>query len=86
MNQMLEAGGGVTYRHQVRGSGTGLRMINNGWYYFPTRTRCSGLSPWEARMVNIDVSIGPNKTFAAGGDSQVTSTVRDLRCSGEGQE
>jgi hypothetical protein len=40
MNQMLEAGGGVTYRHQVRGSGTGLRMIDNGWYYFPTRTRC----------------------------------------------
>jgi hypothetical protein len=86
MNQMLEAGGGVTYRHQVRGSRTGLWMIDNGWYYFPTRTRCSVLSPWEAKMVNIDVPIGPNKAFAAGADSRVTSTVRDLPCRGEGLE
>jgi hypothetical protein len=82
MNQTLEAGGGVTYRHRVRGSGTGLRMIDNGWCYFPTRTRRSVLRPWEAKMVSIDVPIGPNKTFA-GGDSRVTSTVRDLPCTGE---
>jgi hypothetical protein len=45
-----------------------------------------GVESWEAKMVNIDVPIGPNKTFAAGGDSQVTSTVRDLPCRAEGQE
>jgi hypothetical protein len=83
MNQMFEAGGGVTYRRQVRGSGTGLWMIDKGEYYFPTRTRCSVLRPWEAKMFNIDVPLGPNKTFAAGADSRVTSTVRDVPCTGE---
>jgi hypothetical protein len=34
-------------------------------------------------MVNIDVPIGPNKAFAASADSRVTSTVRDLPCTGE---
>jgi hypothetical protein len=73
----------VTYRHQVGGSGTGLWRIDNGGYYFPTCTRCSLLGPWEAKMVNIDVALGPNKTFTAGADSRVTSTVSDLPCTGE---
>jgi hypothetical protein len=57
-------------------------MRDKGGYYFPTSTRCSVLSPWEATMFNIDVPLGP-KTFAAHADSRVTSTVRDLPCTGE---
>jgi hypothetical protein len=80
---MLVAGGGYTYRHQTPGYVRGLRIVNNGWRFGPIDNRCSVLSPWEAKIVNIDVAPGPNQTFPADAAYRVTGVVRDQPCNSE---
>jgi hypothetical protein len=83
VDRMLVAGGGYTYRHQTPGYVRGLRIVNNGWRFGPIDNRCSVLSPWEAKIVNIDVAPGPNQTFPADAAYRVTSVVRDQPCNSE---
>jgi hypothetical protein len=83
VKRMLVAGAGYTYRHQTKGSAVGLRIVNKGWYYGPLASRCSVLSPWEAKLVNIDVPVGPDKTFPADADYRVTSVVANKPCDTE---
>jgi hypothetical protein len=70
VDRLLVSGGGYVFRQQVPGSVTGLRIVKN-WVYGPIDNRCSVLSPWEAKIVNIDSNY------------QVTEVVRDQPCDTE---
>jgi Bacterial TSP3 repeat len=83
VDRMLVGGGGISYRHQVPGYVTGLRIINDSWYYGPIRNRCSVLSPWEAKIVQTDAVVGPNKTLPANAAYRVTRVVRNQPCNTE---
>jgi hypothetical protein len=80
IDRMLVAGGGYTFRHQVPGSITGLRIVNDGWYYGPLGSGCGQIRNWEAKIVDIDVPVGPKKTFPPDADYRVTRVVRDQPC------
>lgn len=71
VDRMLVAGGGYVFRQQVRGSVTGLRIVHKSWLYGPIDNRCSVLSPWEAKLVEIDSNY------------QVTRVVRNQPCNTE---
>lgn len=83
IDRMLVAGGGYTFRQQVPGSVTGLRIVNNGWYYGPLGSGCAEIRSWEAKLVDIDVPVGPKKTFPPNADYRVTNVVRDQPCNTE---
>jgi Bacterial TSP3 repeat len=69
IDRLLVSGAGYTFRQQVAGSVTGLRIVNDSWVYGPlAEMDCSVLSPWDAKLVTIDSNY------------QVTATVRDLPC------
>jgi hypothetical protein len=71
VDRLLVAGGGYVFRQQVPGSVTGLRIVNKSWVYGPIDNRCSVLSPWDAKIVDIDSNY------------QVTRVVRDQPCNTE---
>jgi hypothetical protein len=52
-----------------------LRIANNSWIYGPLDAKCSVISAWEAKIVNVDW-----QTY------QPTSVVRDLPCTTNGGE
>jgi hypothetical protein len=55
VDRLLVSGGGYSFRQEVVGSVTGLRIVSNSWVYGPlTEMDCSVLSPWEAKLVTID--------------------------------
>jgi hypothetical protein len=69
IDRLLVAGGGYTFRQEVAGSVTGLRIVDRSWVYGPLdEMDCSALSPWEAKLVTIDA------------DYQITRSVNDLPC------
>jgi Bacterial TSP3 repeat len=68
VDRMLVAGGGYVFRQGVPASITGLRIVNRSWVYGPISNLCSVISPWEAKIVNIDSNY------------QVTGVVRDQPC------
>ena len=57
VDRMLIGGGGYVYRHQTPGSVTGLRIIDNSWWFGPIDNRCSVLGPWEAKIVETDAAV-----------------------------
>ena len=59
---------GFSFRDTIPGSVTGLKIQNNSWIYGPLETNCSVISPWEAKIVDIDANY------------QVTGIVRDQPC------
>jgi hypothetical protein len=66
---LLVSGGGYTFRHQLPGSITGLRIVDRAWVYGPLDSMdCSSLSGWEAKLVSIDANY------------QVTGVVADQPC------
>jgi hypothetical protein len=69
IDRLLVAGGGFSFRQQVAGSVTGLRIVHRSWVYGPLdEMDCSVISPWEAKLVRIDARY------------RVTRVVRNLRC------
>ena len=69
MDRLLVSGGGYSFRQQVSGSVTGLRIVDGAWVYGPMEEMdCSSLSSWEAKLVTIDANY------------QVTGVVRDQPC------
>jgi hypothetical protein len=83
VDRMLVSGAGAVYRHQVPGSVTGLRIVDNSWVYFPIDNRCSVLGPWEAKIVDIDVPVTRTGAPSPDADYRVTRTVRDQPCDTE---
>lgn len=71
VDRLLVSGGGYVFRQQVPGSVTGLRIVNRSWVYGPIDNRCSVISPWEAKIVNVDSSY------------RVTGVVRRQPCNTE---
>jgi hypothetical protein len=71
VDRLLVSGGGYTFRHEVPGNVTGLRIVDNAWVYGPMDgVDCSRHPSWEAKLVTIDANY------------QVTSVVADEPCSG----
>jgi hypothetical protein len=69
VDRLLVSGGGYTFRHEVAGSVTGLRIVDRAWVYGPVDgLDCSKLSGWEAKLVTIDANY------------QVTQVVGDQPC------
>jgi hypothetical protein len=69
VDRLLVSGGGYSFRQQVTGSVTGLRIVDRAWVYGPLdEMDCSSLSNWEAKLVTID------------SDYQVTGVVGDQPC------
>jgi hypothetical protein len=69
VDRLLVGGGGMSFRQQVSGSVTGLRVVNNSWFYLPLdEMDCSVIDPWEAQLVDIDAS------------NRVTNVVAPLPC------
>jgi hypothetical protein len=69
VDRLLVSGGGYTFRHEVTGSVTGLRIVDQAWVAGPTDgVDCSKLSSWEAKLVTIDANY------------QVTGVVADQPC------
>jgi hypothetical protein len=69
VDRLLVSGGGYSFRQQVTGSVTGLRIVDRAWVYGPLdEMDCSSLSNWEAKLVTIDA------------DFQVTDVVGDQPC------
>lgn len=69
IDRLLVAGGGFTFRQEVSAAVTGLRIVDRSWFYGPLdEMNCSVISPWEAKLVNIDANY------------QVTRVVRNLPC------
>jgi hypothetical protein len=69
VDRLLVSGGGYSFRQQVTGSVTGLRIVDGAWVYGPLdEMDCSSLSNWEAKLVTIDA------------DFQVTDVVGDQPC------
>ena len=69
IDRLLVAGGGYSFRQELPASVTGLRVVDRSWCLGPlTEMNCSVISPWEAKLVNIDANY------------QVTSVVRNLPC------
>jgi hypothetical protein len=83
VDRMLISGGGAVYRHQTPGSVTGLRIVNNSWVHFAIDNRCSVLSPWEAKIVDIDTPVSPYRGPSPDADYRVTRIVRDQPCNTE---
>jgi hypothetical protein len=55
IDRLLVSGAGFTFRQGLRGSVTGLRVVNNSWVYGPLDDMvCSVLSHWDAKLVTID--------------------------------
>ena len=71
IDHLLVQGGGYPFRLGVPGPVKGLRVVNNSWAFGPIDVKCSVVSPWEAKIVNIDANYA------------VTSTVRDQPCNTE---
>jgi hypothetical protein len=69
IDRLLVSGGGYTFRQQVAGSVSGLRIVDRAWVYGPLdEMDCRVLSSWEAKLVTIDANY------------QVSSVVRDQPC------
>jgi hypothetical protein len=69
VDRLLVSGGGYSFRQQVTGSVTGLRIVDGAWVFGPLdEMDCSRLSNWEAKLVTIDSNF------------QVTGDVRDQPC------
>lgn len=69
IDRLLVSGGGFSFRQQVAGSVTGLRIVSRSWVFGPLdEMDCSVLSPWEAKLVTIDSRY------------RVTRVVRDQPC------
>jgi len=69
VDRLLVSGGGYSFRHEVAGSVTGLRIVDRAWVYGPMDTvNCSSLSSWEAKLVTIDANY------------QVSGVVADQPC------
>jgi hypothetical protein len=69
VDRLLVSGGGYTFRHEVPGSVTGLRIVDGAWVYGPmVEMACSSISSWEAKLVTIDANY------------QVTGVVSDQPC------
>jgi hypothetical protein len=69
VDRLLVSGGGTSFRQELPGSVTGLRVVDGAWGYFPLdEMACSSLSSWEAKLVTIDANY------------QVTQEVGDLPC------
>ena len=83
VDRMLIGGGGYVYRHQTPGSVTGLRIIDNSWWFGPIDNRCSVLSPWEAQIVRTDATAVPGGVPSPDADFRVTSFVRHQPCDTE---
>ena len=74
VDHLLVSGGGYVFRHQVPGSVNGLRIVNNSWVFGPIDNACSVISPWDAKIVNIDSSY------------RVTEIVRNQPCNTEAHD
>jgi hypothetical protein len=69
---LLIKGGGYSFRMGTRGSVRGLKIVSGSWRYAPidiTDAGCGAISPWDARIVDVDAGW------------HVTRTVRTLDCS-----
>jgi hypothetical protein len=71
VDRLLVAGGGYVFRQGVRGSVRGLRIVDKSWVYGPIDSACSDLSPWDAKIVEVDAHY------------RITRTVRKQRCNTE---
>jgi thrombospondin type 3 repeat protein/binary toxin B/toxin PA len=68
---LLVRGGSYSFRMGTPGSVRNLMIVNNGWRSGPiliVDAGCSAISPWDARIVNVDANL------------QVTGTVRSQPC------
>jgi hypothetical protein len=69
IDRLLVSGGGYTFRQQVAGSVSGLRIVDRAWVYGPLdQMDCSVLTSWEAKLVTITSNY------------QVSHVVRDQPC------
>jgi hypothetical protein len=69
IDRLLVGGGGYTFRQEVPGSVTGLRIVGDSWVYGPMdEMDCSVLSPWDAKIVRVDA------------DYRITRVVRKQGC------
>ena len=68
VDRLLVMGGGYPFRLGVRGSVSGLKIVDRSWGYGPLEVRCSVLSGWDASIVTITP------------DYQIARTVRSLPC------
>jgi len=71
INGLLIKGGPYPFRLGTRGSVQGLKIVNNSWDFGPiliTDAGCGAISPWEAKVVEVDSAF------------RVTRTVRALPC------
>jgi hypothetical protein len=73
VDNLLVAGGAYSFRLGEPGTVSGLKVANNSWIYGPLDSKCSVITSWEAKIVNVDWN-----TY------QPTSTVRDLPCDTNG--
>jgi hypothetical protein len=69
VDRLLVSGGGYSFRQELTGSVTGLRVVDGAWGYGPLdEMACGSLSNWEAKLVTIDANY------------QVTGVTGDLPC------
>ena len=73
VDNLLVAGGAYSFRLGEPGTVSGLKVANNSWIYGPLDSKCSVITSWEAKIVNVDWN-----TY------QPTSTVRNLPCDTNG--
>lgn len=72
IDHLLVKGGSYPFRLGVPGSISGLKIVNNSWFYAPVDVNCAALTDWNAEIVEIDQNY------------QVTSVVRAQPCLGSG--
>jgi len=71
VRRLLVTGGGYPFRLGVRGTVSGLKIVNRSWVFGPIDVACSLVSAWDAKIVTIDANY------------QVMRTVRTQRCDTE---
>ncbi len=73
INGLLLKGGGFTFRLGTPGSVQGLKIVNRSWGFGPISidgAGCGAISPWEAKIVEVDANWN------------ITRTVRNQPCRG----
>jgi hypothetical protein len=68
INRLLIKGGPYPFRLGTRGSVQGLKIVNNSWDFGPiliTDAGCGAISPWEAKVVEVDSAFNVTRTVRA---------------------
>jgi hypothetical protein len=71
VERLLVMGGGAPLRLGMPGRVVGSAIVNNSWGYFPKDVKCSVITDWDVKIVEI------------GDDYQVTSVIRNEPCNTE---